>query len=133
MELRASQPISALAASFSEFTASRSRIARRETQRRGPSSVETREEEQYWKLAERRGRVDEEPTDKSSGGTVNESPEGKKEEKEEKTSEGVPKEVKSAAEGKDTAAEGAEEAEEGRPLAGGPHRCGARRGQSAAA
>lgn len=74
-----------------------------------------------------------------SGTVINESPKKEESRREDRPIEDTEgrKDTRDGEEknkvNKDIDREGREEEEEGRPLAGGPHRCGARRGQSAAA
>ena len=147
MELRASQAISALDTSFREFAVNGLTVAGIDRkQQRERSGLRA-----YWQPAlndERRGAKIVQGRELEYRGSTEVGREGsrkgdleqtyKKEESQRKCPEEGRAKVghKSSGEDredrKDTEKERSEK-EEGRPLEGGPHRCGARRGQSAAA
>lgn len=163
MELRASQPISALAPIIFEYTTNRWTIETKQQRvnsglywelgvdkEGGKTESRYSREEKSWRSKEkedgsskedaREGFLDAKEEVARSGTVINESPKKQESRREDRAIEDT-EERKDTREGeekkkenKDIEREGREEEEEeGRPLAGGPHRCGARRGQSAAA
>ena len=147
MELRASRAISALDTSFREFALNGLTVAGIDRkQQRERSGLRA-----YWQRAlddERRGAKIAQGREQENWGSTELGREGsrkgdleetyKKEESQRKfpeegrAEEGHKSSGEDREDRKDTEKERSEK-EEGRPLEGGPHRCGARRGQSAAA